>query len=100
MSDPLERIESQLSHQSNEMKALTKAISDLATTLAIKEERDHHIDESIREVKKDMTLLKEDIIALKLISAGDNSMRLIFQRTIFVTVGLVVSAVLYTVFTK
>ena len=100
MSDPLQRIESQIAHQSNKMEALTDSISQLAQTLARKEERDHHIDEAMKEVKSDVTKLKDKVSGLEKISAGDDAMRQIFWRVMYVAIAVICGAVLYTVVIK
>ena len=86
-SDPLQRIEGQLLHQSNKMEALTDSISLLAQTLARKEERDHHIDESIKEIKSRVGKVEDSVTNLRDISSGDAAMRKIFW--IVLTLGVV-----------
>ena len=99
-SDPLQRIEGQLLHQSNKMEALTDSISLLAQTLARKEERDHHIDESIKEIKLRVNKVEDSVSTLKDISSGDAAMRKIFWIGLTVSSTALISAIVYSVITK
>lgn len=86
----LTRIEDKLEHQGNKMEKLTEAISELAKILAGKEVRDHHIEESVKEIKADVNKLKDKVGSLEKINAGDDTMRKVFWLALSVVVGAVI----------
>lgn len=100
MSDTIERIEKQILHQSNKMEALTDSISQLAQTLARKEERDHHIDEAIKNVKNNIEKLDKKVGDLEKVSAGDEAIRKIFWRMLFTSITIITGSILYLVVIK
>jgi chromosome segregation ATPase len=100
MSGSLERVENKLVEQSNDIKALTQSISDLTVVMARKEERDHHMNEDLKEIKKDLSDTKKKVSALEIVCAGDDAMRKIFWRVTFTVISILVGAIVYLVVSK
>lgn len=96
----IDRIENQISHQSKKMEALTESISQLAQIMARKEERDHHVEESVKDIKSDVGKMKDKVSALEKISAGDEMMRKIFWVVLCLLIVTVAGAVFALVVQK
>lgn len=96
----IEGIEKQLSHQSTKIDEMATTFQQFAQLMARKEERDHHINESIKEIKTDVKSGKERIAALEKISSGDEAMRKIFWIVLTPVITVVVFGVLYLVVNK
>ena len=96
----LTRIEDKLEHQGNKMEKLTEAISELAKILEGKEVRDHHIEESVKEIKGDVNKLKDKVTSLEKINAGDDTIRKMFWLVVSVVAASIIGAVLTLVVGK
>ncbi len=71
MADEIERILEKMDEQSKETRELTKKVSELVTTIAVKEERDHHLDAKVTNAESEITKLKEWRTDVDKVIAGD-----------------------------
>lgn len=83
------KIDTKFDHLSNKIELMASSVSELAQAVAKKEVSDHHIKEQLAELKTDVKEAKigvntriesmsKDIDNLKLVSAGDTTMRKMF----------------------
>lgn len=83
------KIDTKFDHLSNKIELMASSVSELAQAVAKKEVSDHHIKEQLAELKTDVKEAKigvntriesmsRDIDNLKLVSAGDTTMRKMF----------------------
>lgn len=93
-------IEAQLEKQSNKLEALAESISQLAQILARKEAHDHHIEETIKEIKADNVETKKRVLALEKVSVGDEAMRKVFWTVLTLGVTIVSSSIIWIVVSK
>jgi hypothetical protein len=106
-----QKLDVKFDHLSNKIEMMATSLSEFAQSIAKKEVSDHYMKEQLAEArqeikehakstKAELSALKTDVSNLKLVSAGDNTMRKVFWGVlIFVVLG-VAGAVLKTVITQ
>ena len=98
------KIDTKFDHLSNKIEMMASSVSELAQAVAKKEVSDHHIKEQLAELKIDVKEAKtgvnvkiaemaKDIDNLKLVSAGDTTMRKVFWAVLSLVVLGVAGAV-------
>ena len=91
------KIDTKFDHLSNKIEMMASSVSELAQAVAKKEVSDHHIKEQLAELKSDvkeaktnvntrMESMSKDIDNLKLVSAGDTTMRKVFWAVLSLVV--------------
>ena len=105
------KIDTKFDHLSNKIELMASSVSELAQAVAKKEVSDHHIKEQLAELKVDVKEAKagvngrieamsKDIDNLKLVSAGDTTMRKVFWAVLSLLVLGVGGAIINLVVTK
>lgn len=104
------KIDTKFDHLSNKIELMASSVSELAQAVAKKEVSDHHIKEQLAELKTDVkeakvgvntriTEMSKDIDNLKLVSAGDTTMRKMFWTVLSLLAVGVCGAILKLVIT-
>ena len=105
------KIDTKFDHLSNKIELMASSVSELAQAVAKKEVSDHHIKEQLAELKTDvkeaktnvntrMESMSKDIDNLKLVSAGDTTMRKVFWAVLSLLVLGVGGAIINLVVSK